>query len=131
MTKYFALALILVCSCKKTSEHTDETGNGIPGGKGGKFHIAVFPMKDSSGLSGKVFIKYGTKTIPDTYAQYDDSSATMTEPGFGPHAHFLSLKPGFYAIAAYAYKSRTICNDTLIEVKDTQAPSVDIPLQLK
>jgi hypothetical protein len=131
MIKYFALALVLICSCKKKEDTPTETSSGIPGGKGGKFHIAVFPMQGSAGLSGKVFIKYGVKTLPSSFNQYDDSSATMTEPGFGPHAHFLSLKPGFYAIGAYANKSRALKNDTLIEVRDTQAPSVDVSLQLR
>lgn len=130
MIKYWTLVFVLICSCKKT-ETPVEVPSGTPGGKGGKFHIAIFPLQGNAGISGKVFIKYGVKTLPTSFNQYDDSSATMTEPGFGPHAHFLSLKPGFYAIAAYANKSRALQNDTLIQVRDTQAPSVDVTLQLR
>lgn len=104
----------------------------IPGGKGGNKNIAIFPVFGTKGVKGKVFIKYGAKTIPAKYSDYDDSSATMVEPGFGPHAHFFGLKAGFYAIAAYGNISiNNYSNDTLIEVRDSQALSTDINFQLK
>lgn len=130
--KYPVIILLILCACKKTHDPVPQAAPVIAGGKGGTHHIAVFPVQGKSGISGKVFIKYGTKSLPASLSQYDDSSATMTEPGFGPHAHFLSLKPGFYAIAAYGYKSNVrLSNDTLIEIRDTQPPSVDYQLQMR
>jgi hypothetical protein len=129
--KYLVWAMLLIFACKKAPEKPADNP-GIPGGKGGNKHIAVFPLQGTTGITGKVFIRYGTKTAPSSFSQYDDSSATMIEPGFGPHAHFLSLKPGFYAIGAYGYKGSVYLHaDTLIEIRDTQPQSVDYKLQLK
>lgn len=123
------ISLALLMSCKKQPVTPVET---IPGGKGGNKNLAIFPMFGAKGVKGKVFIKYGTKSIPSRYSDYDDSSATMVEPGYGPHAHFFALKPGFYAIAAYGNISiYEYGNDTLIEIKDSQALSTDLNFQLK
>jgi hypothetical protein len=126
--KYVVIALMLFCSCKKTEEKPE----GIPGGKGGSFNIAIFPQQGHAGITGKVFIKYGTKTIPSSYAEYDDSSATMIEPRFGPHVHHFGMKAGFYAISAYGYRNNVFLkNDTIIEIKNNQGPSTDYILQLR
>ncbi len=127
--KYLAIVLLLVCACKK--KKAEETP-GIPGGKGGSYNISIFPQQGQAGVTGKVFIKYGTKTVPSSYSGYSDSSATMVEPGFGPHAHFFALKAGFYAIAAYGTRNgHFLKNDTLLEIKEGQKPSVDYILQLR
>lgn len=123
--------ILLLMSCGKQEQPVvyPET---IAGGKGGNKNIAVFPLFGSKGVKGKVFIKYGTKSVPSDYSGYDDSSATMLEPGYGAHAHFFALKPGFYAIAARGNISiNEYGNDTLIEIRDSQALSTDINFQLK
>ncbi len=103
----------------------------IPGGIGGAYNIAIFTLNGTYGVSGKCFIKYACKTKPNPLV-YDDSLATMVEPGFGPHAHFFNLKSGFYYISANGkYKGNNIQGDTLIEVRDTQAHSVDFNLQVR
>lgn len=103
----------------------------IEGGKGGNLSVAIFSKNSNKGIDGTCYIQYATKTKNNNFSAYNDSSATMVEPGFGQHAHFNQLKAGYYAIGAKAKVGNTwIQTDSLIEIKANQS-SYDYYLQLK
>jgi hypothetical protein len=125
------VSLLIVVSCKKSKEE-ETPKQALPGGKGGTFNIAIFPENNQIGYPGKVYIKYGSDKQMTNLEMYDDSSATMTEPGFTHHAHFFYLKEGFYAIKAICYvKGNSMTGDTILEIKSNQSKSVDYKLNLK
>jgi hypothetical protein len=133
MRKYNLIlaALLIFTSCKKEKEVQPSTETMVPGGIGGKYNIAIFPLKGSIGITGKCFIKYACKEIPNNPI-FDDSVATMIEPGFGQHSHFFNLKSGYYYIKAIGkYQGNQLIGDTLLEIHDNQNLSVDYNLQLK
>lgn len=124
------VSLLIVVSCKKSNEEAPMQV--LPGGKGGTFNIAIFPENNQIGYPGKVYIKYGSDKQMSNLNMYDDSSATMTEPGFTHHAHFFYLKEGFYAIKAICnVKGNSMTGDTILEIKSNQSKSVDYKLNLK
>ncbi len=137
MTRYLTLLSFLLfafaCQHKNDAVVTPEEPivENVPGGKGGNFNLALFPVNGTTGVEGKCYIKYGCKKIPAAI-KYDDSFTTMVEPGYGPHVHFLKLKEGFYLLGAKgAYKGKQVSGDTIIEVKSVQAATVDLNLQVK
>jgi len=76
--------ILSVLSCKKQDGSPAKPADIVPGGKGGNMNLAIFPVFGTKGVKGKVLIKYGSKSIPSKYSDYDDSSATMVEPVLAP-----------------------------------------------
>ncbi len=127
----FFILVVFLASCGKENVPPSKEPV-IPGGKNGSYHIAIFPEYNKTGYSGKVYIKYGTKSIEADTRFYNDSSATMTEPGYTHHAHFNNLQEGFYAIKSICkVNSKWMLSDTIIEIKNGQLSPADIKVQLK
>lgn len=130
-TLQFTLIIIAFVACKTIVDPPDPEII-IPGGKGGKFNITVFPSFQGKGFAGMVYIQYGTKNSSPMVFDYHDSSATMVEPGFTHHAHFFNLKDGFYAIKAICQVNGSrMIGDTVIQIDSMQALSTDYQLTLK
>lgn len=128
---FILAALLIFTSCKKEKEVEPTTTTGVPGGIGGKYNIAIFPLKGTLGITGKCFIKYACKEIP-VKPVFDDSMATMVEPGYGPHSHFVALKAGYYYIKAIGkHQGNPLAGDTIIEIFENQNLGVDYNLQVK
>ncbi len=133
MQRFLSLIVLvlLLNACKKEIIRKDPV-KVIPGGIGGTYNIALFPLSGKAGVSGKCYIRYACDAIPAGSTTYNDSSATMVEPGFGPHVHFNGLKEGFYLLSAKGiYNSKEIKGDTIIEIVANQTVPKDYNLQLK
>lgn len=131
-TLYKLICIGVILNSCRTGNLIEPDEETIPGGKNGTYHIAIFPEYKSSGYSGKVYIKYGTKKSYSSTDYYNDSSATMAEPGFKHHAHFNYLKEGYYAIKSVCMvNSKWMMGDTIIEIKKDQLSPADVKVQLK
>ncbi len=132
---YIFIACILVLACTKKSGPVMVDPPFVEkyeGGKGGTYGIAVFSKYNNKGMASRIFLKYAAAKAPSDTALYDEKSNTMTEAGFGPHAHFNSLKKGTYYIAASANINGTrIIADTVLWLTDSSLTNQDIYINLK
>lgn len=119
----FALSIM---ACKdKEPETVLQT---LQGGKGGNYSIAVFTKYNGAGKSSRIFLKYAADKHPGDTSLFEEKSNTITEPGFGPHAHFNSLMVGTY----YVYcQTNNLKADTVLVLDTLSAKSSDIYLNLK
>lgn len=102
------------------------------GGKGGTYGIAVFSRFNNKGIASRVFVKYAAAKAPADTTLYDEKSNTMTEPGYGPHAHFNNLTKGTYYIFASGISNNiTVKADTVLWLTDSSLTIQDIYINLK
>jgi len=128
---YFVLAMFIL-SCGKDKEPTPNNQNAIAGGTGGSNHLVVFTRRDKAQMASRVWLKYAAKLKPADTSFYNEVYATMTEPGYGPHAHFNGLKLGFYYLHAEGtYNGNLLLADSTIEISSKVPSSWDITLTLK
>lgn len=103
----------------------------LPGGKGGNYYLAVFTKHNTSGVNSRIYLKYACNSKPVDTSMYDEAYNSMTEPGFGPHAHFGQLKKGVYFIYARSIGGSTLMEgDTVIQLTDSSSTGFDFNLYL-
>lgn len=124
------IVLLGLASCEKP-KNPDQNQNQLPGGKGGSNHLVVFTRKSVGTIKSRVFLKFASTGKPSDTSKYDEAFWTMTEPGYGPHAHFNMLTTGFYYIHATAeYNGNTLEKDTAIELTKDSPVETEITLTL-
>lgn len=131
-TNFLILLLLFSFSqaCKKDKVVVNNPVNTLSGGKGGSLYLAIFPTYKGKGLASRIFLKYAADQPPADTTQYDEKYTTMTEPGYGPHAHFSALKPGTYYIYMHSL-SGNYSADTVLRLSDSSPKSQDIYKEMK
>ncbi len=119
-----ALSLLGLAACKK--EKSTLNSEKLAGGKGGTHNVAIFCLNGGKGITARVYLKYASKTAPADTNAYDEKFGTMTEPGYGPHAHFNSLLPGTYYFKWTA--AGNISADKVVIITDASPNNQDIEL---
>lgn len=135
MGKTMFLCLLLIFSllqaCKKEKISVNNNGGiTLNGGKGGSLYLAIFPTYKGKGIASRIFMKYAANTRPADTTLYDEKYNTMTEPGYGPHAHFSALKAGTYYIYIRS-NSGNYSADTVLNLTDSSPKSQDIYKEMK
>lgn len=116
----------LCLSCGK--EENKPVANTLKGGKTGDYAIALFSTWQGKGIASRMYLKYAADKAPADSSLYDERQNTMTEIGFGPHAHFVLLSQGTY----YFYVlSGLHAADTVINIAEGRPKSTDVYLELK
>lgn len=128
--KYLFISILLAIvlfACKEKEPISVATS--LQGGKGGNYSIAVFTKYNGAGKSSRIYFKYAADKHPGDTNLFEEKSNTMTEPGFGPHAHFNSLTVGSYYV--YCLSTNNLKADTVLILDALSAKSGDIYLNLK
>jgi hypothetical protein len=137
------LTILLICiwamaqsvSCKKTNEKpplVDTSKNNVvdtlKGGKGGQFSVALFTTFAKKSAKARIYLKYAANKAPADTNMYEEAKNTMTEPGYGNHAHFTALQPGTYYFKA---QGLGVKSDTVIVITNTSKETQDAYLDMK
>ena len=119
-----AMSILGLSACKK--EKISPSAEKLTGGKGGTHNVAIFCLNGGKGITARVYLKFAAKKAPADTNTYDEKFGTMTEPGYGPHAHFNSLTPGTYYFKWMA--AGNISADTVLVITEASPNNQDIEI---
>lgn len=126
LVSVLAASVALLASCTKEFPPTLDDPI-LQGGKGGSYSLAIFPVKDT-GVTARVFIKYGADKSPGDTTRYDAAITAKAHGDEAAHAHFNMLTTGTYFIHAL-YNGATA--DTVIAISRASDIEQDIKVYLK